>query len=118
MHPNASAARIAYSTARWLSIGSAPGNPRHTGQTWVLGGAPNAVSHPQKILVVVRSCAWISRPMTASSRHPSLGRRRRRGSHGARHPRGPAAVTSAETESSNFLKFVVNIVASFCACVS
>jgi hypothetical protein len=28
-----------------------------TGQTWELGGAPNAVLQPQKIFVFVRSCA-------------------------------------------------------------
>src|SRR6185369_6409444 len=39
----------------------------HTGHTCVLGGAPNAVLQPQKILDAVRSCAWISRPITASN---------------------------------------------------
>ena len=32
----------------------------------VPGGAPKVVGHPQKILLAVRSCAWISRPMTGS----------------------------------------------------
>jgi hypothetical protein len=32
----------------------------------VLGGAPNRVEQPQKILVAVSSWAWISSPMTAS----------------------------------------------------
>src|SRR4051812_16712327 len=41
--------------------------PRHTGQTWVLGSAPNAALQPQKIFVAVSSWAWISRPMTASN---------------------------------------------------
>jgi hypothetical protein len=54
------------STARRFSTGSAPGNPRHTGQTCVFGGAPNRVLQPQKIFVSVRSCAWISKPMTGS----------------------------------------------------
>ena len=54
------------STAARFSTGSAPGSPRHTGQTCVLGGAPNAVLQPQKIFDAVSSCAWISRPMTAS----------------------------------------------------
>ena len=31
--------------------GRAPGIPKHTGQTLVLGGAPKLVAHPQKILV-------------------------------------------------------------------
>ena len=30
----------------------------------MFGGAPNAVLQPQKIFDAVRSCAWISRPMT------------------------------------------------------
>jgi hypothetical protein len=34
-----------------------PGMPRQTGQTWVLGGAPNSVEQPQKILVRVLSWA-------------------------------------------------------------
>ena len=66
VHSSASAARMARSTAWRLSTGSAPGKPRHTGQTWVFGGAPKAVEHPQKILVAVLSCAWISRPMTGT----------------------------------------------------
>src|SRR4051812_2398354 len=64
--PSASAAFTASSTARAFRTGSAPGKPRHTGQTCVFGGAPNAVSHPQKIFVRVDNCAWISSPMTAS----------------------------------------------------
>src|SRR5439155_24376269 len=66
-HPSASAARIANSTARRLSTGSAPGNPKHTGHSCVFGSAPNRVLQPQKIFVAVRSCAWISRPMTGSN---------------------------------------------------
>jgi hypothetical protein len=31
-----------------------------------LGGAPNAVGQPQKILLAVSSWAWISSPITAS----------------------------------------------------
>ena len=57
------------STARWLITGSAPGRPKHTGQTWVLGGAPSyAVEHAQNILDSVRSWQWTSIPMTASYR--------------------------------------------------
>src|SRR5512134_1829609 len=55
-----------YSTARRFRTGSAPGSPRHTGQTCVFGGAPKRVLQPQKILLAVRSCAWISRPITGS----------------------------------------------------
>jgi hypothetical protein len=32
----------------------------------VFGAAPNTVLHPQKILLAVRSCAWISRPIVGS----------------------------------------------------
>ena len=63
---SATAASAAYSTAFLLSTGSAPGNPRQTGQTLVLGGAPNWVEQPQKILVWVSSCTCTSRPMTGS----------------------------------------------------
>src|ERR1051325_7210039 len=59
-------ALTANSTARRLSTGSAPGIPRQTGQTLVLGGAPNPVGQPQKILVAVASCACTSRPITDS----------------------------------------------------
>jgi len=55
------------SMAARLGTGSAPGSPRHTGQVWVLGAAPNSNLQPQNILVSsVVSSAWISRPMTAS----------------------------------------------------
>src|SRR4051812_29627753 len=64
--PNARPARIARSTAARFNTGSAPGRPRHTGQTCEFGGAPNAVLQPQKILDAVSSCAWISRPTTGS----------------------------------------------------
>src|SRR5882724_12057124 len=63
---NAIAACVANSTALRFKTGNAPGNPRHTGQTWVFGAAPNCVEHEQKILVVVRSWTWTSRPMTGS----------------------------------------------------
>src|SRR2546430_268708 len=43
-----------------------PGRPRHTGQTFEFGGSPKRVEQPQKILVLVRSCTWTSRPMTGS----------------------------------------------------
>ncbi len=60
------AASVANSTACLLSTGSAPGKPRHTGQTLVLGESPKRVEQPQKILVLVRSCTWTSSPMTGS----------------------------------------------------
>lgn len=62
----ASAARVANSTALRLSTGNAPGRPRQTGQTLVLGGFPNFVEQEQKIFVAVRSWTWTSSPMTGS----------------------------------------------------
>ena len=56
--------RTAISTTAALSAGSAPGSPRHTGQTWVFGAPPNSVEQPQKILLRVRSWAWTSSPRT------------------------------------------------------
>jgi hypothetical protein len=48
-------------------VGNAPGSPRQTGQTWVLGSAPSyAVEQPQNIFDAVRSWQWTSMPMTAS----------------------------------------------------
>src|SRR5947207_9267797 len=63
---SAMAASTAYSTAFLFSTGNAPGRPRQTGQTLVLGGAPNCVEQPQKIFVCVSSCTCTSRPMTGS----------------------------------------------------
>ena len=63
---SASEAEVANSTARALSTGNAPGNPRQTGQTLVLGSDPNLLVQPQKALVAVSSCTWTSRPMTGS----------------------------------------------------
>src|ERR1700720_700273 len=63
---SAMAALIPSSTAWRLSTGKAPGSPRQTGQTLVLGGAPKLVAHPQKILVRVESWTCTSRPMTGS----------------------------------------------------
>src|SRR5258705_13663803 len=67
VQPTAIPARIAKSTAARLSTGSAPGRPMQTGQICVFGAAPNAVLQPQKIFDAVSSCAWTSRPMTASN---------------------------------------------------
>ena len=63
---SAMAALMASSTASRLRTGSAPGNPRQTGQTLVFGGAPKPVGHPQKILVRVASWQCTSRPITGS----------------------------------------------------
>src|ERR1022692_1421988 len=62
----ASEASVANSTAFALSTGKAPGNPRHTGQTLVLGAEPNWLAQPQKALVAVSSCTWTSSPITGS----------------------------------------------------
>src|ERR1700760_2010592 len=59
-------ASTANSTARLFSTGRAPGSPRHVGQTCVFGADPNCVRHPQKALVVVRSCTCTSSPITGS----------------------------------------------------
>ena len=58
--------RIADSTAAALTTGSEPGRPRHVGQTWELGSAPNSLAHPQNILVAVDSSTCTSMPMTGS----------------------------------------------------
>src|ERR1700733_15369749 len=57
---------IAISTARRFNTGHAPGSPRQTGQTLVLGGAPKPVGQPQKILVRVLSWTCTSNPITGS----------------------------------------------------
>ena len=36
-----------------FGTGSAPGNARHTGHTFVFGSPPNSFGHPQNILLVV-----------------------------------------------------------------
>src|SRR5438445_5234802 len=61
-------ANTANSTALRFSTGNAPGNPRQTGQTLVLGGPPNRVEHEQKVFVIVRSCTGTSSPITGSYR--------------------------------------------------
>ncbi len=60
--------RIADSTATAFTAGSAPGSPRHTGHTWVLGAAPNSVGQPQNIFVTVPSSTCTSSPSTGSKR--------------------------------------------------
>ncbi len=46
---------------------SRPGSPRHTGQTWVLGSAPNPVAQEQNIFEAVLSSTWTSRPIVGSN---------------------------------------------------
>src|SRR2546423_10048522 len=59
--------RIVYSMAFSLGTGRLPGWPRHTGQVWVLGAAPNSLRHPQNIFVAVESSTWHSSPITVSN---------------------------------------------------
>src|SRR6266498_2299219 len=63
---SACAALTAYSTACRFSTGRAPGIPRQTGQTLVLGSEPKMLGQPQKILLLVSSCTCTSRPITVS----------------------------------------------------
>src|SRR5579863_9963988 len=63
---SAIAARTANSTTLRFSTGRAPGRPRQTGQTFVLGGAPKRAEHEQKILVRVKSWTCTSSPITGS----------------------------------------------------
>jgi hypothetical protein len=57
---------MAYSTTRRLSTGSTPGRPRHSGQVFSFGAAPNVAEQPQKIFDCVSISACTSSPMTAS----------------------------------------------------
>ena len=50
-------------TASLFARGSAPGRPRQTGQTFVLGSVSVESRHPQNIFVRVFSWTWVSRPM-------------------------------------------------------
>src|SRR5947209_6374560 len=58
--------RIVSLSASSLATGNTPGKPRHTGQTWVLGAAPNSLAQPHHIFDLVLSWTWVSSPMTAS----------------------------------------------------
>src|SRR5215813_14269739 len=51
---------------RLLRTGRVPGRPRQTGQVLALGASPKRVEQAQKILVLVSSWTWTSRPMTGS----------------------------------------------------
>src|SRR6059036_2356828 len=53
-------------SASSFATGSTPGKPRQTGQTLVLGGAPNWFAHPHHILDLVLSWTCVSSPITAS----------------------------------------------------
>src|SRR5207302_2341978 len=53
-------------SASSFATGNTPGIPRQTGQTFVLGGAPNSLAQPHHIFDLVLSWTWVSSPMTAS----------------------------------------------------
>ena len=79
--PSASPTRSAWSTASRLATGSIPGCARQTVQTLVFGASPYRFRQRQNIFVCVRSCTWISSPITASHvmrRHPPREPRRHR----------------------------------------
>src|SRR3954453_15650216 len=65
---SASPIRTADSTALAFTTGIAPGRPRHTGQTCVLGAAPNSVGQPQNIFEAVFSSTCSSSPIAGSNR--------------------------------------------------
>src|SRR5450759_4014016 len=65
-HCKAIAASVANSTAFRFNTGKAPGSPRHTGHTLVVGGSPKRVEHEQKIFDAVSSWTWTSSPITGS----------------------------------------------------
>ncbi len=56
----------ACSTQCRLITGSMPGNAASTGETWVLGSAPNAVAAPENSLALETIWAWTSSPITDS----------------------------------------------------
>src|SRR5439155_26803628 len=53
-------------SASSFATGKTPGKPRQTGQTRVLGGAPNSLAQPHHIFDLVFNWTCVSRPMTAS----------------------------------------------------
>ena len=55
LQPTATPSLTANSTAFLFTVGSAPGRPRHTGQTCVFAAAPKAVPHAQNIFEPVFS---------------------------------------------------------------
>src|SRR5690348_1035965 len=59
---------MARSSACPLNTGKAPGRPRHTGQTFLLGGSPKRVEQAQKAFVSVASWTCTSSPTTHSYR--------------------------------------------------
>src|SRR5581483_4366216 len=99
-------ALMANSTAARFSTGSAPGIPRHTGQTFVLGGAPKLAGQPQKILVAVASWTCTSRPITGSYLAIASGSARSRVAIGDHYIAWPRA---ADPEVRRTMKIVHHI---------
>src|SRR3954451_2951269 len=64
--PSAIAIMSPKCTASAFVTGSVPGWPRQIGQVWTFGSSPKDSSQPQNIFVRVRSCTWISSPITGS----------------------------------------------------
>src|SRR5438552_3976996 len=85
--------RMACSTAARLSTGSTPGSAMSTADAWVLGAAPKAVGAPEKILLNVASCAWVSIPTTTSQLISARSFR-----HRMQQPALPAAVDQQRLE--------------------
>ena len=56
----------AYSRTVSFKTGRVPGRPQTTGSICVLGSSPKAVDADVNILLLVLSCTWVSKPITAS----------------------------------------------------
>src|SRR3954466_3489774 len=125
--PTARPKRMACSTAARFSTGSVPGSAMSTAEACVLGGAPNALAAAEKILLLVRSCAWVSMPTTISQaivatsprRHRACtarcsyrpvpgwrGASQRRLARHARMPVGPLLVAMGDAEELRFGKVI------------
>src|SRR5436190_7821409 len=76
--PMARPKRMACSTAARFSTGSVPGSAMSTAEACVLGSAPKALAAAEKILLRVRSCAWVSMPTTISQAIVATSPRRHR----------------------------------------
>ena len=63
MQLSSSPVRAVRRSASSLATGSTPGRPRQTGQTLVLGGAPNSLAQPHHIFDFVLSWTCVSSPM-------------------------------------------------------
>src|SRR5690554_859295 len=64
--PMASPNFTAMRAASLLKTGSTPGSAMSTAHACVFGSAPYLVDAPENALLLVKSCVWISSPMTGS----------------------------------------------------